>query len=150
MSDRVKQIIQNIGGAYPTPVPIGSQGQYIDMFSNLDLEEELKLGGNHIVEIKVQNSDNISNSTISEWYGSSTTNYTHRVETVICQNKESTVKSINVNSYLYKYNPASSNEVLLHHKQIDFTNNNNNIKESLDPPVNTENNEDIENSNEEG
>ena len=36
---------------FDTPIPIGSQGHYIDMLSKLDLEEQLKIGGNKVTLI---------------------------------------------------------------------------------------------------
>lgn len=36
---------------FATPIPIGSQGHYIDMLSKLDLEEQLKIGGNKVTLI---------------------------------------------------------------------------------------------------
>ncbi len=44
--------------------PFGSSGQLIDMYSKLDLEEELRLGGNRYIEIKEQEKQ----VTIKEWY----------------------------------------------------------------------------------
>lgn len=53
--NRIKQIRQkNASGTYMN-YPIGSQGTLIDMLSELDLEEELKIGGNHYVQV-----DNVS------------------------------------------------------------------------------------------
>lgn len=49
---RIKQIRQKVENNDYSPYPIGSEGQYIDMLSKLDLEEELKLGGNHYVTVE--------------------------------------------------------------------------------------------------
>lgn len=57
---RVKKGLNN----YDNLVPFGSSGQLIDMYSKLDLEEELRLGGNRYIEIKEQESQ----ATIKEWY----------------------------------------------------------------------------------
>lgn len=63
--NRIKQIRQkNASGNYIN-YPIGSQGTLIDMLSELDLEEELKIGGNHYVQV-----DNVSDELtyVREWY----------------------------------------------------------------------------------
>ena len=63
--NRIKQIRQkNASGNYMN-YPIGSQGTLVDMLSELDLEEELKIGGNHYVQV-----DNISDelTQVREWY----------------------------------------------------------------------------------
>lgn len=63
--NRIKQIRQkNASGNYMN-YPIGSQGTLIDMLSELDLEEELKIGGNHYVQV-----DNVSDELtyVREWY----------------------------------------------------------------------------------
>lgn len=62
---RIKQIRQkNNNGDYAPGIPIGSEGKYIDISSNLDLEEELKLGGNHHADISYKG----KNSYIVEYY----------------------------------------------------------------------------------
>lgn len=62
---RIKQIRQkDSNGNYLTSIPLGADGFLIDMFSGLDLEEELKLGSNHYVEIKEVEDETI----IREWY----------------------------------------------------------------------------------
>ena len=52
---RIKQLRQKANGNYENKIPIGAEAQYIDMESGLDLEEELKLGSNHYVEISEAN-----------------------------------------------------------------------------------------------
>lgn len=62
---RIKQMRQkDNSGNYFTSIPFGADGFLIDMFSGLDLEEELKLGGNHYTEILEDNDTTI----IKEWY----------------------------------------------------------------------------------
>lgn len=61
---RVKQIRQKSSSGYLSGIPIGADGLYIDMSSGFDLEEELKLGGNHYVEIL----DSETSTVIREWY----------------------------------------------------------------------------------
>lgn len=60
---RIKQIRQKTSEGY-TPIPIGTRGLLVDMLSELDLEEELKLGGNHYVTVY----DTSTSTQISEWY----------------------------------------------------------------------------------
>lgn len=62
---RIKQIRQkDNNNGYSTPIPLGADGFLIDMLSGLDLEEELKLGSNHYVEIEEKENVTI----IKEWY----------------------------------------------------------------------------------
>lgn len=63
---RIKQIRQkNSSGTYPTKgIPLGVDGLLVDMLSSLDLEEELRLGNDHYVEIQ----DNDDTTVIKEWY----------------------------------------------------------------------------------
>lgn len=48
---RIKGVRQKQNGAYPTFVPLGTDGQFIDMISDLNLEYELKLGVKHVANI---------------------------------------------------------------------------------------------------
>lgn len=53
----VKGTKQKLGaGSYGSYIPFGIDGQYADMFSGLDLEQELKIGGPEQIQI-VQNED---------------------------------------------------------------------------------------------
>ena len=61
---RIKQIRTRSGADFPTGVPIGTDGILVDMLSELDLEEEIRLGGNHYVDV-VQTS---TATEIREWY----------------------------------------------------------------------------------
>lgn len=67
MSDRslkrIKQIRQKTSEGY-SPIPIGTQGLLVDMISELDLEEEIRLGGNHYVTVY----DTPTSTQITEWY----------------------------------------------------------------------------------
>lgn len=49
---RIKKIHQKGQGNNFTDYPIGVDSIYVDMLSNLDLEEELKIGNNHSVTIQ--------------------------------------------------------------------------------------------------
>ena len=62
--ERIKQIRQRSEGSFTTGVPIGTDGILVDMISELDLEEELRLGGNHYVDIVETNTA----TEIKEWY----------------------------------------------------------------------------------
>ncbi len=48
---RIKEIRQKDENNNFQSFPIGVNGQYVDLLSNLNLEEELKIGGNHYVTI---------------------------------------------------------------------------------------------------
>lgn len=61
---RVKQIRKKTGSDTYLSLPIGSQGLLVDMVSQLDLEEEIRLGGNHYTTIT---STDLA-TTIKEWY----------------------------------------------------------------------------------
>lgn len=62
---RVKQIKPRQGGSFPdSGIPIGTDGLLVDMISQLDLEEEIRLGGNHYVDI----SQTKTSTVIREWY----------------------------------------------------------------------------------
>ena len=52
--ERIKGLRVKGSNSYLDLVPFGTSGQLIDMFSGLDLEEELRLSGNRYVEIKEQ------------------------------------------------------------------------------------------------
>lgn len=62
---RIKQIRKRSNGSFPTTgIPIGTDGILVDMISQLDLEEEIRLGGNHYVDIVQTNTA----TEIKEWY----------------------------------------------------------------------------------
>lgn len=61
---RIKQIRTRSNSDFLTGVPIGTDGILVDMLSELDLEEEIRLGGNHYVDI-VQTD---TATEIREWY----------------------------------------------------------------------------------
>lgn len=61
---RIKQLRQKTFNNDFLHIPFGADGNFIDMFSGLDLEEELKIGGNHYVQI---NSDEF-NTQVTEYY----------------------------------------------------------------------------------
>ena len=48
----MKGIRQKNGGTYNPMVPFGADGQFIDMFSDLNLEYELKVGPRHLAAIE--------------------------------------------------------------------------------------------------
>lgn len=62
---RIKQIRPRQNGSFPASgIPIGTDGLLVDMISQLDLEEEIRLGGNHYVDISQTKTSTI----IKEWY----------------------------------------------------------------------------------
>ena len=62
---RIKQIKPRQNGSFPQKgIPIGTDGLLVDMVSQLDLEEEIKLGGNHYVSMYQTNTETV----IKEWY----------------------------------------------------------------------------------
>jgi len=42
---------KNTTGGYADYIPFGADGEYVDMLSGLNLERELKLGGDHLTSI---------------------------------------------------------------------------------------------------
>lgn len=65
--ERIKGLHVKISSDSYSPLkPFGSDGQLIDMLSSLDLEEELKLGGNHYVELEEDDDNDVL--VIKEWY----------------------------------------------------------------------------------
>ena len=61
---RIKQIRKRQNESFDTRIPIGTDGILVDMISELDLEEEIRLGGNHYVEV---NQTELATE-IKEWY----------------------------------------------------------------------------------
>ncbi len=61
---RIKEIRQKTGESFSSPIPLGTNGFLVDMLSKLDLEQELKLGNNHYVNID-QGEDSLI---ITEYY----------------------------------------------------------------------------------
>lgn len=107
--------------SYSPLVPIGSEGKYIEMNSNLNLENELKLGTNHYViieegeyEVPEQSELIIAQNRIIEYY---TTEEKiedfpyYKVITYIAEDLNKT------DIYTFLYNVLGENEeVLLHTK----------------------------------
>lgn len=62
--ERIKQIRPRTGGSFSTGIPIGTDGLLVDMVSQLDLEEEIRLGGNHYVDMYQTDTETV----IKEWY----------------------------------------------------------------------------------
>ena len=61
---RIKQIRPKRNNLFSQSFPIGTDGLLVDMFSKLDLEEQLKIGGNHYVTISQTDVSTI----IRQWY----------------------------------------------------------------------------------
>lgn len=76
MSEVVKTIARrnsnSTGQLFETPIPIGTDGAYVQMKSKLDLEEELKLGGNKVTVVRLkqkkENGVTYKYYQIIEWY----------------------------------------------------------------------------------
>lgn len=66
-TQRIKGLHTKLGDQeYSTLIPFGSDGELIDMISTLDLEEELKIGGNHYFEISEEQENDII--IVKQWY----------------------------------------------------------------------------------
>lgn len=77
---RVKEIRQKNSSGYNSGIPIGTDGLLVDMLSKLDLEEELKLGSNHSVEVQ----DKSDGSTlVKQFYYTDRTKTTCTYSTVV-------------------------------------------------------------------
>lgn len=63
--ERIKGLRTKGSNNYLDLVPFGTSGQLVDMFSDLDLEEELRLGGNRYIELKEQENQF---TIVKEWY----------------------------------------------------------------------------------
>lgn len=79
-------------GSYADYIPFGADGEYIDMMSGLDLEKELRLGGDHITSIVQNNGQTV----ITEKYAKSsiTTNFYKVVTTIAESNGNVTITSV--------------------------------------------------------
>lgn len=55
--DRTKGLRQKINGQYSTFVPFGTDGELVDMISDLNLEHELKIGPKHVANITAVTED---------------------------------------------------------------------------------------------
>lgn len=62
----IKGTKKKINGAYGDLIPFGADGQNIDMLSGLNLEKELKLGGDHSVSISKDSTT--GNTIVTEEY----------------------------------------------------------------------------------
>lgn len=119
---RVKQIRQkDSSGNFTTSIPIGTNGLLVDMLSNLDLEEELKLGNDHYAQITQDEDSGIT--TIKEWYFtepkngreiSEMVNYMTYSAQIVIDQSEGTTTSIEMT--LYQKDIQDSNK--LHQKTI--------------------------------
>lgn len=58
------------GSGYADYIPFGADGEYVDMLSGLNLERELKLGGDHLASIVEQNGVTV----ITQKYADTTAN----------------------------------------------------------------------------
>ena len=117
---RIKTLRQRDGQYFENVFPIGADGKYIDMESGLDLEQELKLGNNHYVEIQ----ENEDTTIIRQYYldipkgdtalSDLTEHIKYSVETTIDAND-------NITSLLYRGNISEDESDIIHSKVIKFT-----------------------------
>lgn len=79
-------------GSYADYVPFGADGEYVDMMSGLNLERELKLGGDHLTSIVQRNGQTV----VTEKYAkaSVTTNFYKVVTTIAESNGSTTITSV--------------------------------------------------------
>lgn len=122
---RIKKIHQKGQGNIFTDYPIGVDSIYVDMLSNLDLEEELKIGNNHSVTVQdvyteVDEQSVFDHTEIKQYYydlplDNNNKQVLYYVETTI----DSTGNSIS--SKLYQGNETTR----LHQKNIEITQNQN-------------------------
>lgn len=123
---RIKKIHQKGQGNNFTDYPIGVDSIYVDMLSNLDLEEELKIGNNHSVTVQdiyteVNEQSVFDHTEIKQYYydlplDNNNKQILYYVETII----DSTGNLIS--SKLYQGNETTK----LHQKDIKITQDNQN------------------------
>lgn len=78
---------KNTTGDYADYIPFGADGEYVDMLSGLNLERELKLGGDHLASIVEQNGV----TTITQKYADeNSSNKYYKVITTISESGEGT------------------------------------------------------------
>lgn len=116
--DRIKGIRQKTGqNTYAPLVPFGTDAILVDFLSGLDLEQQLKIGGNHTTSI-IENNEN--QTTVTEKYynqnGVANANVTYTVKTVIIQNNNTTTITISI----YEGNQTTT---VLRSKTITITDN---------------------------
>lgn len=63
--NRIKGLRQKTQTGYDSFVPFGADGRFIDMDSSLNLEQELKIGGNHTTSIIADQTKKIDGITYS-------------------------------------------------------------------------------------
>lgn len=116
---RIKEMRQKNDNGYNTGIPIGTQGYLVDMLSNLDLEEELRIGNNHYVEVEEDSSTNVT--IVKEWYydkpkNDSNAEVLYYIETTIT----SSSNGDSISCILYKGNKTGTNDIILHQKSINI------------------------------
>ena len=104
---KIKQIKQKIGNEFPDQraFPLGADGINIDMFSGLNLEEELTVGGNHDVHISETEEEGEKITTIFQYYYKKETDpetnetikkYIYTVKTTIKEIQRKTIINISL------------------------------------------------------
>ena len=119
---RIKQIRPKENGQFLNNIPIGTDGLLVDMLSGLDLEEQLRLGNDHYVEIQEVDEDTTN---IKEWYftekkGNRTI---AQMSSLITYSTQIIITDSNITITLYKGDLPAQKEtkIPLHTKNIAIT-----------------------------
>ena len=125
--NRIKGLREKLSNkTYGSFTPFGTDGFLVDMMSGLQLEEELKVGGDHETEISKDANDN---TIVKEKY---TTNGVQKysTETIISKDKETDIVTIDIKLF----EGLEGQETLIKEKEISIIHDENDnyfIKEKL-------------------
>lgn len=137
-NDRIKGLRRkNSQNSYDSLIPFGTDGAYTDLLSSLNLEEELKLGGNHSANISEVNNKTV----ITETYDrSNKTKQSNIYDNIKSYQVETTIEedgSNNTTIITQKLSYMDQNNVttLLHSKRTEINESGEVtvIEEKLDP-----------------
>ena len=139
---RIKEIRKKSSLNTFSSVPIGADGLLIDMLSGLDLQQELKLGNSHYVEIKDQTrtpdeGDPYDVTIIKQWYLDEAKPSTVSIDNLtshILYSLYIQITDDKIEQILYKGAIDSSNQ--LHTKVIDISPSSTAINQQIDETVN--------------
>lgn len=128
----IKGIRQKEGNNnYSNLVPIGAEGKHIDMNSELNLENELKLGNDHYVEIEKgkfkippmgEEGEILDADRVIEYYATKEEVEEevfpyYKVITFITEEKNEEEETTNTNIFSYLFNATNDGDILLHKKE---------------------------------
>ena len=122
---RVKEIRQKRENNTFLSIPLGTDGLLVDMLSKLDLQEELKLGNDHYVQIEedtiIISDKEVQRTIIKEWYfktfkGSKTIEQMKQNGDITFSVKTEIIGEDNITMTLYE-GDISDNKIL-HTKEI--------------------------------